>query len=388
MKNENNYPILKGVKVLELEGYLPVVFLGKLLRDLGAEVLLVKQIKENEIMKIVNHLHDGKRSIKLDLKETNQLNILKKLIQKSDILIDGYRPGILEKLGLSPNYLLSENKKLIVVRVTGYGQEGLMHMQPGHEINYLSLSGALDFFKNEDNKIVNPMIILGDLFCGSLMPMFHISQALLNRQINGGFGCVIDSAITTNLLSVSALTNKFVDKDKVYFSCVTKNYEYILFYLQNDENMPLYLKRICERLIIEVLNISDISEGTRLSITRDYIDFFQLITKSVADTKRYIKEICRMLSQEEIIKNLKKFKFVEVYPVTQFKDVIKFLETSNIIKGNNYINPFFVQSVNKYDNSQNPDMTTDIFYIIKDINISEKELAELIKNNNGMKAKL
>jgi hypothetical protein len=379
MNNGHNYPLLKGLKVIELEGYLPVAFLGKVLHDLGADVFLIKQSKENEIMKLLSHLHEGKKIITLDLKNFNGLQILKKILQKSDLLIDGYRPGVLEKLDLNPKLLLIENPKLIVTRVTGYGQEGLMNSQPGHEINYLSLSGALDFFRNDDNKIINPMIVLGDLFCGSLMPVYHISQALLNRSLNGGRGCIIDSSITTNLLSMSAFSNKFVEKEKFYFSCVTKDYEYLLFYLRLDENMSIHLKKICERLIIEVLNISTISEGTRLSITRDYIDFFGLITKSDTDTKKYIKELCRMLGAKEIIKNLKKFKFLQVYPVLQNKDLIKFLKESKIINDKYQINPFAVKSLIKNENNKELDIQNNIIDILRNMNFGENELAEFMK---------
>jgi hypothetical protein len=379
MINGHNYPLLKGIKVVELEGYLPVAFLGKVLHDFGAEVYLIKQIKENEIMKILSHLHEGKKTITLDLKNPHGIRILKKILQKSDILIDGYRPGVLEKLKLNPKELLIENPKLIVTRVTGYGQEGLMNSQPGHEINYLSLSGALDFFRNDDNKILNPMIVLGDLFCGSLMPIYHISQALLNRSLNGG-GCIIDSSITTNLLSMSAFSNKFVEKEKFYFSCVTKDYEYLLFYLRLNENITIDLKKICERLIIEVLNISTISEGSRLSITRDYIDFFGLITKSDTDTKKYIKELCRMLGAKDIIKNLKKFKFLQVYPVLQYKDLIKFFKDSNIINENYQVSPFSVQSfVKKENHDKKLELKNNIVDVLRNMEISESELVEYIK---------
>jgi hypothetical protein len=389
MNSGQNFPLLKGLKVIELEGYLPVSFLGKVLHDFGADVYLIKQTRENEYMKTLSHLHEGKRSITLDLKDSNQLKILKKILQKSDILIDGYRPGVLEKLDLNPKDLLVENKKLIVVRVTGYGQEGLMHSQPGHEINYLSLSGSLDFFRNEDNKIVNPIIVLGDLFCGCLLPFYHISQALLNRSLNGGNGCVIDSSITTNLLSMSSIANKFVDEDRFYFSCVTKNYEYLLFQFKNGDNLNYNLKKICERLIIETLNLNTVSEGMRLQITRDYIDFFQLITKSVHDTKKYIKELCRMLTQEEIIKNLKKFKYLQVYPVLQYRDLLKFFKDVNIIKGGNCLNPFNVQAVDKKEESKTLDLRGNVVDVLRNMDISEEELSDYMKaNKSEMKAKL
>lgn len=386
MKNSHNYPLLHGIKVIELDGYLPVSFLGKALHDLGADVYLIKPIHDNSVMKVLSYLHEGKRSITLNLKDENQIKIFRKLLQKSDILIDGYRPGVLEKLDLDPKDLLAENPQLITVRVTGYGQEGLMHAQPGHEINYLSLAGTLDFFKSEDNKILNPIIIMGDLFCGSIMPIFHISQALLNRKLNGGQGCIIDSSITTNLLSLSTITNKFVEKDKFYFSVVTKNYDYVLFFLKNDDNLDFNLKRICERLIIEVLNQPDVSEGTRLSITRDYIDFFQLITKSQSESIKYIKDLCRMISKYDIINNFKKFKTVEVYPILQHKNLIKFFEDLHLIKGDKVVPPFKIydldkkpESLDKNGENYNLNLETNMIDVLRNMGITEKELAEYIQ---------
>lgn len=392
MLNNFNYPLLKGLKVVELEGYLPVAFLGKILHDIGAEVYLIKPIKENEIMKVVSHLHNGKKEIKLNLKDENNLKILKKIIQQSDILIDGYRPGVLEKLNLDPKILLLDFPQLIVIRVTGYGQTGLMSLQPGHDINYLSLSGVLDFFKTEDNKIVNPMIILGDIFCGSLMPVFHISQALLNRELNGGKGCIIDSAITTNLLSLSAITNKLSDNTKFYFTCTCINYEYVLFYIHNDEKLNFNLKKICERLFIEVINISTIDESTRLKLTRDYIDLFQLITKSTTDSIKCIKDLCKMLTHEDVIKNLKKLKFVEVYPIFKFVDLLNFIKDPSKILINkesfstlDVLSNDEIQVNNRQFNYQ--ENKNNMIDILKNFDISETDLSEYVKNNKNFKSK-
>ena len=123
MKNGHNYPLLSGLNVIELEGYLPVAFLGKVLHDFGGSVTLLKQTKPIEIMKIVKHLHEGKQTLKLDLKNISGERILKKILQKTDVLIDGYRPGVLEKLNLNPKDLVKDNPKLIIIRVTGYGQD-------------------------------------------------------------------------------------------------------------------------------------------------------------------------------------------------------------------------------------------------------------------------
>jgi hypothetical protein len=388
MKNNVNSSLLQGVKVLELEGYLPMSFLAKILLDFGAEVYLIRPTQENEIMKFVSYLNDGKKPIILDLKNPKQVQIFKQLTQKADILIDGYRPGILEKLNIDPKDLIKKNKGLITIRVTGYGQEGLFHAQPGHEINYLSLAGHYDFWRNEDDQILAPIITMGDLFCGSVMPVFHLSQALLNRKLNGGYGCIIDSSITTNILSLTLMTKKLVDTEKFYFSAVCKNYEYIMFYLKKGSDLPSNLKKICERLIIEVLNVEGVNEGTRLSITRDYIDFFELINKSIDDSLKYIKNMCKYLSQEEIIRNFKRSTYLEVYPILQTKDLYPFYEQAGVIKGDNVMNPFRFEKINSENKNgveENHVKTAvssenDVTQILRNFGVSEEDVKNYIAN--------
>ena len=111
--------LLSNIKVVELEGYLPICFLGKMLYDLGADVTLVTNQKSIDIMSVLKHLNEGKKTIKLDLKIENENEIFLKLIAKADILLESYRPSILEKLNLVPKELLKVNPKLIIVRLTG-----------------------------------------------------------------------------------------------------------------------------------------------------------------------------------------------------------------------------------------------------------------------------
>jgi len=378
-ENTQRSHILKGLIVVELEGYLPLSFMGKMLKDLGAEVIIIKQYREKEdisLVEFISHLEDGKKPIYLNLKNERDLNLLKIILEGSDILIEGYRPGVLEKMNLNPKDLLIINPKLIVVRMTGFGQKGVMAKQPGHEINYLSLSGALDSFKSDDNKILNPKLILGDLFCGSLMPIYHISQALLNRKINK-VGCIIDTAITTNLMSMNLMANKFVDKDNFYFTCVTKNYEYLLFSYKNEEKLNFYLKHICERLIIEAINLSDISEQTRENLTRNYIDFFELMTKNVSESMKFIKDLCKRFTNKEISKYLEKCQNVKIIPILQHRDLFKFYEDNKLIKDENIKNPFKISISNK-EHAQYMDTNCDFK---KDSSNSVLELLRVMKLN-------
>jgi crotonobetainyl-CoA:carnitine CoA-transferase CaiB-like acyl-CoA transferase len=365
---------------------LPISFLGKSLNDFGAEVYLIRPLTDNEIMGALEYLHDAKFKIGLNLKEDSHVSIFKKIINKVDILIDGYRPGVLEKLNLDPKDLLKINPKLIVIRVTGYGQEGLMHSQPGHEINYLGLSGQLDNFK-KGKKFVNPLLILGDLFCGSLMPIYHISQALLHRKLTGA-GCIIDSAITTNLLSLTALISKTTD-NKFYFTCICKDYEYVLIHVRSPDNIHHSLRKICERLLIEVLNTNETSEDQRLSLTRDYIDFFQLITKSILDTVKYIKELTKYLTKNEIIKNLSKVRNVEVYPIMLYRDLIKFFKSSGIIDDSLEVNPpTHTELIENQNYIPQKKQIIDLYQILKKFEITDYDIQNYIQSKKDLQPKL
>ena len=135
---------LKGIKILEFAGIGPGPFCGMLLADLGAEVIKISR-PESKGNGSKYDLNDrSKFSITLDLKNDESINELKKLIAQVDAVFEGFRPGVMEKLGLGPDDLLSINEKLVYGRMTGWGQEGLFSDMAGHDLNYLSITGALN----------------------------------------------------------------------------------------------------------------------------------------------------------------------------------------------------------------------------------------------------
>ncbi|XP_076233313.1 alpha-methylacyl-CoA racemase isoform X2 [Calliopsis andreniformis] len=160
-----------------------------ILAEFGASVIKVDKV--NVFQNIKDPLGHGKRSIALNLKTENGIAIFKKLSDQSDVLIDPYRAGIMEKLNLGPKDLMETNKRLIYARLTGFGQKGPYANMAGHDINYLGLSGLLSLFGRHDQKPTPPVNLAADFGGGGLMCAFGIILALFERS-NSNVGQVVD----------------------------------------------------------------------------------------------------------------------------------------------------------------------------------------------------
>src|SRR5262249_40427803 len=138
---------LAGVRVLELAGIGPGPFCGMMLADMGADVLRVDRLQSRDLGFPLSPKFDvmarGRRSIALDLKNPESIEIVLTLVEKADVLIEGFRPGVTERLGLGPEACLAHNPRLIYGRITGWGQDGPLAQAAGHDINYIAISGAL-----------------------------------------------------------------------------------------------------------------------------------------------------------------------------------------------------------------------------------------------------
>ena len=183
---------LKGVKVIEMAGLAPSPFAGMLLADYGAEVI---RIDQPQPILSTNILARGKKSISVNLKKPGGVEIVKKLISDADILIEGFRPGVMEKLGLGPEVLLKDNKKLIYARLSGYGQNGSMSQVAGHDINYVSMTGVLSKLGRANDAPFPPMNLLADFAGGSILCVMGILMALHTRT-SSGMGQVVDASLT------------------------------------------------------------------------------------------------------------------------------------------------------------------------------------------------
>ncbi|XP_044743239.1 alpha-methylacyl-CoA racemase [Chrysoperla carnea] len=180
---------LKGIKVIELAGLAPVPFCGMILADFGATVIRVGRVGSGTDLDV---LTNGKKSISLNLKKPKGVQILKQLCKTSDVLIEPYRPGIMEKLSLGPDILLKENPRLIYARLTGYGQHGYYADRAGHDINYVSVTGLLSLFGRKNSKPTPPVNLAADFGGGGLMCAFGVMTALFERS-KSGLGQVIDA---------------------------------------------------------------------------------------------------------------------------------------------------------------------------------------------------
>lgn len=187
---------LSGVKVIELQGIGPGPFCGMMLADMGAEIIRID--RAGSVGRAANSndiLARGRKSIAVDLKNPAGVEVVLKLVEDADVLIEGFRPGVTERLGLGPDDCLARNEKLIYGRMTGWGQTGSMASVAGHDINYISLSGALHAIGTKGERPVPPLNLVGDFGGGGMLLAFGIAAALHERN-QSGKGQVIDAAMT------------------------------------------------------------------------------------------------------------------------------------------------------------------------------------------------
>ncbi|MEP7084956.1 MAG: CaiB/BaiF CoA-transferase family protein, partial [Betaproteobacteria bacterium] len=170
---------LTGVRVLEFEAIGPGPFCGMMLADMGADVLLVDRPADPglglERERWFDVMLRGRRSVKLDLKTPGGVEAALRLAERADALIEGSRPGVMERLGLGPDVLLARNPRLVYGRMTGWGQQGPLSARAGHDINYLALSGALHAIGRSGQAPVPPLNLVGDFGGGGMLLAFGIA---------------------------------------------------------------------------------------------------------------------------------------------------------------------------------------------------------------------
>ncbi len=197
---------LSGIKVIEIKGIGPGPFAGMLLADLGAEVIVVERSRQPSGISFPSSVDincRGKRSIALNLKTKQGLETLLSLVKTADMLIEGFRPGVAEKLGFGPSVCHELNAKLVYGRITGWGQTGPLSQVAGHDINYISLTGALAAI-GTSNSPVPPLNLVGDYAGGSLYLVMGMLAALHSAQKDGK-GDVVDAAITDGTASLMSV---------------------------------------------------------------------------------------------------------------------------------------------------------------------------------------
>jgi alpha-methylacyl-CoA racemase len=181
---------LKGLRVIELQGIGPAPFCGMLLADLGAEVISVARSSSSTPRSSLIS-ERGKLSIALNLKMRQGVEVVLKLCERSDVLIEGYRPGVTERLGIGPQPCRERNPRLVYGRMTGWGQTGPLSTAAGHDINYISLSGALHAIGRKGERPVPPLNLVGDFGGGAMFLAFGVMSAVFEAR-QSGIGQVVD----------------------------------------------------------------------------------------------------------------------------------------------------------------------------------------------------
>ncbi|BFG72524.1 CaiB/BaiF CoA-transferase family protein [Paraburkholderia terrae] len=202
--------VLNGIRVLEFEAIGPGPFGAMLLADMGADVLRIDRPAAPDDLgpktngKRIDITGRGRRSVTLDLKQPASAAAALDLMARADVVIEGYRPGTMERLGLGPGEALARNPKLVYGRMTGWGQTGPLAARAGHDLNYIALSGVLSGIGPADGAPVVPLNLVGDYGGGGMLLALGVVSALLNVQ-RGGSGQVVDAAMTEGAAQLGAV---------------------------------------------------------------------------------------------------------------------------------------------------------------------------------------
>ena len=195
---------LHGVRVIELAGIGPAPFCAMMLADMGAEVIRLDRTAAATSARETDCLLRNRRSIALDLKHPAAITTVLRLVEGADALIEGFRPGVMERLGLGPDVCLARNPRLVYGRMTGWGQSGPLAHTAGHDINYIALTGALNLIGERGRKPVPPLNLVGDFGGGAMMLLAGVLAALLEAG-RSGRGQVVDAAMTDGTVALMGI---------------------------------------------------------------------------------------------------------------------------------------------------------------------------------------
>ncbi len=189
---------LSGLRIVEVAGIGPGPFTAMMLADMGADVIRVDRSAQvrggDPALPPGDSLNRGRRSIGLDLKSPDGVETLLRLCEQADGLIEGFRPGVAERLGFGPDVVLARNPKLVFGRMTGWGQEGPYALTAGHDINYIALAGVLDTFRRDGGQPTPPINMVGDFGGGGMLLAYGMVCAILSAKL-GGEGQVVNAAM-------------------------------------------------------------------------------------------------------------------------------------------------------------------------------------------------
>ena len=206
---------LEGIRVLDLSRLLPGPYLTLMMQDMGATVVKIEDPRMGDYMRwsppmrdgvsqIFAALNRGKKSVGLDLKAERDRSLFLQMVQKADVLVESFRPGVLERLGCAPHALLEINPRLLILSISGFGQEGPLCQRAGHDLNFLARSGLLYLNRDERGKPVVPAFQSADIAGGALLPLARLTAALYAREKTGKGGH-IDASMMHGVMSLGAL---------------------------------------------------------------------------------------------------------------------------------------------------------------------------------------
>jgi alpha-methylacyl-CoA racemase len=194
---------LSGIRVVEFAGIGPGPFAAMLLSDMGADVIRIDR-KGGRTPHRTEITYRGRKAVALDMKKPEAVEAALRLVEEADALIEGFRPGVMERLGAGPDICLARNPKLVYGRMTGWGQTGPLANAAGHDINYIALTGALHAIGSANGKPVPPLNLVGDFGGGAMYMVFGLLCGLLEAQ-KSGKGQVVDCAMTDGAASLMAM---------------------------------------------------------------------------------------------------------------------------------------------------------------------------------------
>ena len=203
---------LSGVRIIEMAAIGPAPFACMLLSDMGAEVIRLDRVSGGMGSYPTDVMNRGRKSIAVDLKNPEGVETALKLIDSADIVIEGFRPGVMEKLGLGPEVCHARNKALVYGRMTGWGQEGPLAQAAGHDINYIAITGVLNAIGRSDSGPVPPLNLVGDFGGGAMYLVMGVLAAYIHAKASGK-GQVVDAAITDGTISLMSFIHGFQSMD-------------------------------------------------------------------------------------------------------------------------------------------------------------------------------
>ena len=199
---------LNGIRIVEMAGIGPAPFCGMLLADLGAEVIRIDRLAAAdlgfEIDRRFDFLNRSKRAVAIDLKAPDGIATVRQLVAQADALIEGFRPGVMERLGLGPDELTEANPRLVYGRMTGWGQDGPMRNLAGHDINFIAMMGVLNAIGQKDGPPAVPLNLIADFGGGGLYLAMGVLAGLLEARVSGQ-GQVVDAAMVDGVASLATM---------------------------------------------------------------------------------------------------------------------------------------------------------------------------------------